>query len=304
MPRIRYLRFFKGAGDFRSEERSASLVRWFFGEEEANFALLTPYSVAMDGYGTLWVADTGSRMLYRFDLTRGEITYIREFGEIQLISPGGVVVDNLRRRLFVSDAELAKVFVFDLEGRFLAEWAPAEGFGRPAGMAIDSSGHLFVADVLRRQVFVFDTNGALAERRGSRVGADGLFGRPLGVAIGPRDELLILDGGAFRIEAHGAKGELLGLIGKLGDVPGTFARPRGLAVSAQGQIFVSDAAFDNIQVFDLTGRLLMHFGSSGGGAGQFNLPAGLSFDQDGRLFVADAYNHRIQVFQFSPEGGQ
>jgi len=301
-PRVRYLRSLAGPADFREEDKPNSALRWLLGDDEQAWPLLTPYAVAYDDFGCLWVADSGARMLYRFDLNRGKIDYIQESNGVRLVTPSGIAVDNLNKRVFVADAELARILVFDLKGQLLSQWAPPEGFKRPAGLAIDSVGRLYAADVLAGQVVIFDPSGKVAARRGSRINSDGLFNRPITVAIGPQGELLVNESMAFRIEVQTAEGKLLGTIGSLGDGPGMFARPRGVAVSPQGYVFVSDAAFDNIQVFDLAGRLLMHFGSTGDGAGQFNLPAGLFLDREGRLFAADSYNHRVQVFQFMPAG--
>lgn len=302
VPRIRYLRSFIGPADFRDEGKAGGFSRWLLGSVDEGMPLLTPYAVAYDDFETLWVADNGARMLYRFDTRHGKIEYVQESAGIRLVSPSGVIVDNAGRRLFVSDAELAKVLVFDLHGRLLDQWIPPGGFKRPAGLALDSAGRLYAADVLDGTVVIFGADGRFLERRGSLISEGGRFYRPLAVAIGPGGELLVNEAMAFRIEVQDAQGRLLGTIGKLGDVPGTFARPRGVAVSPEGYVFVSDAAFDNVQVFDMAGNLLMHFGSTGKEKGQFNLPAGLHVDRHGRFFVADSYNHRVQVFQIMSAG--
>jgi DNA-binding beta-propeller fold protein YncE len=303
VPRLRYLHSFARPADLRDEPgQGERVLRWLLGKTSVDLPLATPYAVAMDGDDALWIADNGSRMLYRYDLPRGKVDYIREAGGVALLSPIGLAVDQARGRLLVSDSELGEILVLDLRGRLLSRWTPPGGFGRPGGVALDSAGRLYVADVIRRQVFVFDPAGAVIAERDSRLEEGGRFGRPVAVAVGPRDELLILDAGTFRIEVQDSRGDLLGTIGKLGDVPGTFARPRGVAVSAQGLVLVSDAAFDNIQVFDLTGRLLLYFGTPGVGVGQFSLPAGLCFDDEGRVFVADAFNRRVQAFEFLSPG--
>ncbi|TLM66048.1 MAG: 6-bladed beta-propeller [Deltaproteobacteria bacterium] len=301
-PRISYLRSLSGPADFQGENKTGRAFRWLLGDDGQDWPLLAPYAVAPDDGGLLWVADSGARMLYRFDLLRGRVDYIQESNGVRLVTPSGVAVDSPGRRVFVADADLAKILVFDLEGQLLEQWAPPEGFRRPAGLALDGSRRLYAADVMAGQIFVFGPDGNVVGRRGSRVSSDGLFRRPVSIAIGPRDELLVNESMGFQVEVQDARGELLGTIGRLGDGPGMFARPRGLAVSREGHVFVTDAAFDNVQVFDLAGRLLLHFGSAGSGPGQFNLPAGLALDREGRLFVADSYNHRIQVFQFTPDG--
>ncbi len=298
IPRLRYLHAFSGPDDLRSEStRDNAMIRWLLGKMEVDLPLATPYAVAVDEAGVLWIGDSGSHMLYRFDLARGKVDYLREAGGFSYVSPVGLVVDPSHQRLFVSDSELGKLLVLDDQGRLQAEWSPPEGFGRPAGLALDGIGQLYVADVVRRQIFVFASDGKLIGRRGSKLTGDGLFGRPVSVATGPNNELLVLDAGSFRVEVQDAQGALLRKIGKLGDVPGTFARPRSIAVNSQGLVLVSDAAFDNVQIFDLSGQLLLYFGSPGKGPGQFNLPAGVSFDGGGRIFVADTFNNRVQVFE-------
>lgn len=295
--RVRYLRAITGPEDFRKEDRSGKLFRWLLGDVEDELPLLTPFAVATDGSGIVWVADSGSRMLYRIDLSKDEIDYIQEVAGVRLTSPSGVAVDGDRGRIYLADAALDHVLVLNQKGRYVGKLSPPQGFMRPAGIAVDqSSGRVYVTDVLAGTVATFDAEGRFAAALGSKAEPSGRFNRPLSVALGPAGEVLVVDSMNFRIEVQSARGELLGTIGRPGDAPGMFARPKGIAVDRHGHAFVSDAAFDNIQVFDLAGNLLMHFGNAGSGPGQFNLPAGLFFDQDGRLFVADSYNHRVQVF--------
>jgi len=296
-PRIRYLRSLNGPQDFKVKDRTSGVLDWFLGERQKDLPLLSPFAVATSQSGLVWVADSGSRMLYRLDLNRKKVDYLQEFAGIRLVSPSGVAVDEASRRVFLADAESQKIFVLDFEGNYLESWGPTGGFKRPAGLALDSAGRLYVADVLGESVYVFNVDGSLAKKVESRLSPDGRFRKPLNVALGPNDEVLVLDAVFFTIEVQDAQGVLLGTIGQPGDAAGYFARPKGLAVDRAGHVFVSDSAFDNIQVFDLAGNLLMFFGGAGGQSGRFNLPAGLFVDHEDRLFVADSYNHRVQVFK-------
>lgn len=301
--RLRYLRALTGPEDFRSEDRSGKMFRWLLGDVENELPLLTPFAVATDSAGIVWVADSGSRMLVRIDLGNEKIDYVQEIAGLRLTSLSGVAVDGRRGRIYLADAVLDHVLVLNSQGRHIGKLMPPQGFKRPAGIAVDQdSGQVYVADVLDGTLVTFDAEGRFIANVGSKTDPSGRFNRPLNVALGPNGEVLVVDSMNFRIEVQSAQGELLKTIGRPGDAPGTFARPKGVAVDRHGHVFVSDAAFDNIQVFDLTGNLLMHFGNAGSGPGQFNLPAGLFFDQDGRLFVADSYNHRVQVFETLVQG--
>jgi DNA-binding beta-propeller fold protein YncE len=295
--RVRYLRSLSGPEDFELENSSTGLLDWMFGKRQNDPPLLYPFAVAVSDAEVVWVADSGTALLYRFDPARRRVSYFAQFNERELLAPLGVAVDDERGRVYLSDAGRNEVLVLDREGRYLASWTPPGGFGRPVGLAVDADGRLLVADAGAGIVRVFDSEGAQVETIASLSNPEGRFRRPLSVAVGPAGEVLILDAFAFQIEVQDAAGKLLGTIGRLGDAAGSLARPRGVAVDAAGHVFVSDSAFDNIQVFDMTGNLLMYWGKTGKAPGQFSLPAGLFVDSRQRLFVADSYNHRLQAFQ-------
>lgn len=296
-PRVRYLGSLSGPENLKKKSRTSELLSWVLGEPQEEPPLLSPFAVAVNRSGTVWVADNGAHMLYRLDLDRQKIDYFLEFAGLQLVSPSGIAVDDDRQRVYLADAAYRRIFVLDYEGNYLDSWGPPEGFVRPAGMALDSSGRLLVADAMGGVVYILNPDGTVVSKLESRVRPDGRFKRPLGVAVGPEGEILVLDAFSFHVEVLSPQGDLLGTIGALGDAAGYFARPRGLAVDNEGHVFVSDAAFDNIQVFDMAGNLLMFWGRAGGQPGDFNLPAGLFIDDQQRLFVADSYNHRVQTFQ-------
>ncbi len=297
VPRIRYLRDLSGPGGFLEKRQSTSLFRWMFGEQEFELPLLSPFAVAVSNSGTVWIADNGARSLHRLDVGLGKSEVFREIAGILLGAPSGVAVDDVRKRVFLSDSRQSRVFVLNSKGEYIDSWGPKGGFKRPAGLALDAAGRLLVADAVSGVVYVFSSDGNVVTEIRSKLNQNGFFSRPLNVAVGPKGEVLILDALSFRVEVQDAHGNLLSTLGSLGDAAGFLARPKGLAVDSRGHVFISDSAFDNIQVFDLAGNLLMFFGEAGSGAGQFNLPAGLYVDSSDRLFVADSYNHRIQVFQ-------
>ena len=296
--RIKYLRTLTGPRDFAKKSEVTAVLDWLLGERELSVPLLTPVAVAADGKGMVWVADSSSKMVYRFDLARERVDYFRQAGNVSLQSPSGVVFDQRTGQLFVADALLGKVFIFDDEGGLLGERIPPDGFQRPGGVALDPAGSLYVADAMRGEVLVFSASGAFQRAIGSSSSADGRFQRPTQVAVGPHGEVVVVDALRFLVEVQDPAGKLLGIVGKIGDVPGSFARPRGVALDSKGHLYVADAAFDNIQIFDLTGQLLMHWGGPGSQHGQFNLPAGVFIDGNDRIYVADSYNHRVEVFAY------
>lgn len=295
-PRIRYFRTINGPEDFRREGRPSRLMRWVVGEGEAELPLRAPYGVTADGEGRVWAADPEAHAVHVFDLAERQADYLLTAGEQMLVSPVGLAYDSERQWLYVSDTGLNQVFVLDRQGRLLGTRDPGEDFSRPAGMALDSSGRLYVADALRGRVEVFSPEGEHLRSFG-----EGTLYRPANLAVDPAGQVYVVDSLNFRIVVFTPEGDVRATLGAIGDGPGSFARPRGVAVDSQGHIYVSDAAFDNIQIFDMAGNLLLFWGGVGKEPGKFNMPAGLFFDGEDRLYVADMYNRRIQIFEYLPQ---
>jgi len=300
--RISYLRSFAGRKDFADRQNSAAkMLEWLVGNDPSGVGLIEPYAVAADGLGRIWVADPGSQAIVAIDMNRRTSKAWQMVAGSPLLAPVGIAVD-LRGdgRLYVSDANRKKVFILDLKGKTIGEIVPDQPFVRPAGLAVDAVGRLYVVDVGNDCVEVFLPDGSPYRTITGADQASGGFNSPVAVAVDRQERVYIVDGFHFRVEVQAADGTLLGYVGQLGDVPGTFSRPRGVAVDSEGHIYVSDAAFDNIQVFDLTGRLLLFWGRAGDLPGRFNLPANLFIDPSDRIYVADNQNQRVQVFQYLP----
>ncbi len=294
-PRIRLLRSVNPRDLIDNEKDKSRLYRWITGENADILPLVTPYDVATDGQGTIWVTDTGQKLVHIFDLRSGRVDYLTAAGQTPFEMPAGICFDQLKQQLYVSDSLAKKVYRLDREGRLLGEVGSPRIFQRPAGLALDQQHNLYVADVLAGVVHRFSPGGKQLLAMGSSLTENGLFSRPTAVSLDNQGDVYVLDVLNFRVEILGPNGELRGQIGELGDVPGTFSRPRGLALDASGHIYVSDAAFDNVQIFNKQGQLLLYFGHDK--RWPLSLPAEMTIDAAGRLIVADSFNHRLLIYQ-------
>ncbi|NOY13987.1 MAG: 6-bladed beta-propeller, partial [Deltaproteobacteria bacterium] len=260
-PRIRFLKQISGLKDLRDKDDAGQRwLKWLGGEETVPLPMVSPYGVAADGKGRIWVSDPGSGLVHVIDLARKRIDYLSVINGRKLLSPVGAVYNSRLKRLYISDTGLREVLMFDADNRYLGSLKPKTGFGRPAGMAIDAAGNLYVADALAGIVDVFSAAGEYRKSLGSRIAADGKFNRPSNLALDAQGRIYVVDSLRFRVEILGLADEPPMLIGGLGDVAGSFARPRGIALDSAGHIYVSDAAFDNIQVFNRRGDLLLVLG--------------------------------------------
>jgi len=302
-PRIKYLRDFKGPEDIYPEKNKfQKITEMVTGDNRLILELLTPYSVATDSKGVIYIADTTMGVVHRYDLVERDVSYIGRAGDEQLSSPVAVAMDR-ENNLYVSDSILNKVFKFGKDGEFVKELVPPTGFKRPGGITVNAAGEKFVVDALANILHKFNANDVYEGEFPQRLPGVEL-NTPSFVATDRSGNVYVTDAMNFTVNKYSADGKLMKRIGEVGDVPGTFARPKGVALDSDGHVYVIDANHNNFQIFNGEGQLLLYVGSNGDRPGEFSLPSGIFIDNQDRIFIADTFNRRIQVFQYLKAGGK
>jgi len=276
------------------------LARYIVGKSAAS--IVSPYGMATDSRGRLYVVDTFLRRVHVFD-GAGNRYYSFPENSPTLASPVGIAIDKTGG-VYVSDSKKGVVYVFGDHGRkFLA--AVGDGiFKRPTGIAVNLlTGELLVVDTLQSRIYRFDLSSrSLKGSFGADGAVEGMFHYPTNICVTRNGDIIVSDALNFRVQVFSRKGRFRFAIGRMGNSPGTFSRPKGVASDSDGNIYVVDALFDNVQVFDKDGRLLMAFGDHGTGYGGFWLPTGLYIDDRDRIYVSDSSNRRVQIFRYLKEG--
>jgi prepilin-type N-terminal cleavage/methylation domain-containing protein len=192
---------------------------------------------------------------------------------------------------------------------------------QPIGIAIDSSGNLWVGDDNNGRIEEFDGNGNYLSKFGSGGTGNGQFKLLHGIAIDSRGNFWLADYDNNRVEELNSKGSWLQTIPTgcpdaampacaSGTGNGQFNSPSGIAVDSSGNIWVGDWGNNRVQKFDIGGNFLMGIGagyngvagaigSSGTASGQFNGTNGIAIDSSGNVWVADSGNNRVQEFNSS-----
>jgi sugar lactone lactonase YvrE len=189
-------------------------------------------------------------------------------------------------------------------------------FGALYGIAVDSTGNLYVPEYTYHRIRKIDSAGVVTTLAGSGTatykdgtGTNAGFNAPYGIAIDSVGNLYIGDGGNHRIRKITSAGVVTTLAGSGAtgsiDATGTnasFNLPRGVAVDSTGNVYVAD--MNNIRIRKITSdgvvttfaggnATLTYLDSTGTNAG-FNLPRGVTTDSSGNVYVADTTNHRIR----------
>jgi len=167
----------------------------------------------------------------------------------------------------------------------------------PAGVAVNSSGNIFVADPGNNRVQKFSSTGTFISSIGSSGSGDGQFSGPTGIAIDSSDNLYVADTGNNRIQKFNSAGTFVTKWGTSGTGNGEFSLPDGVSADNAGTVYVADTGNNRVQLFSSSGTFIEVCGSAGSGDGQFAGPEDVAANAAGTFFyVVDRDNSRVQKF--------
>jgi len=231
-----------------------------------------PFCVAVDSAGTVYVADTNN-------------------GAIRKISPAGVVTA--------------------LAGGNGPGYADGTGtaakFHEPHGIAVDTSGNVFVADYENNVVRKVTAAGVVTTLAGTyntpgSVDGQGTAARFMslqGIAVDSAGNVYVVDSGSRAIRKITSSGLVTTFAG--GTSSGQFGQPSGLTIDASGILYVTDASAHVIYKVMADGAISKIAGtaptpgSTDGTTGAlFYAPSGISVDSANNLYVADTSNNTIR----------
>jgi sugar lactone lactonase YvrE len=302
-----------------------------------------PLGVVMDSNGNLFIATYSDNRVHKVD-TNGIITIFAGNGTsgdsgdggpalyAAFRNPAGVALDN-SGDLFLTDSYYNRVRKISTNGIITtvagggvslgdggAGTNAALYLGKPAGIAVDTAGNLFIADDGNNRIRMVNTNGIISTVAGN--GASGYFGDgyaatnaelkgPQAVAVDAMGNLFIADTQNSRIRKVDTNGIITSVAGKgyllyYGDggaaTNAGFA-PFGVAVDALGEFFIADQNNNRIRKVDtngiittIAGKGTIGYSGDGGNAtnAALNHPASVFVDATGNLLIADSSNDAIR----------
>lgn len=252
----------------------------------------SPTALAFDNAGDLFIADFSNNRVRKVDHATGIITTVAGNGNhgfsgdggpatsAQLWYPAGLAFDAAGN-LFIADQENERIREVDaatgiittVAGNGINGYAGDGGAATsaelffPQGLAIDSSGNLFVADRYLGAIREIQAGTGII----TTVAGNGILGYSG-------------DGGAA------TSAEL--------------DHPYAVAVDPAGNLFIAEGSGNRIRVVDkltgiittIAGDLSWAYGGDGGPAGSAKLyqPEGIALDSAGNLVIADTINYRIR----------
>ena len=187
-------------------------------------------------------------------------------------------------------------------------------FYSPYGVAVDSSGNVFVADMNNHTIRKITSAGVVTTFAGTGTsgfvngtGTAASFFAPSGVAVDSSGNVFVADSANSAIRKITPAGVVSTFAGgTFGFVNGTgtaasFYQPYGVAVDSSGNVFVAERQNNAIRkitpagvVSKLAGNTSSGISNGTGTAANFSYPYGVAVDSSGNVFVADTYNHAIR----------
>lgn len=209
-----------------------------------------PGGLAVDVENGLIAAVSGKNVSL-FDLETKELK--STIGGFQ--RPAGLAFDPERKVLYISDARKHTVRSYTYDGKMSSVIAESGGeLGKvfaPIGLAVDSSGRLFVVDSMNWRVQIFSPDGTAEKSFGQHGDIAGEFARPKCIAINRDDFVLVTDAAFGNFQIMDTDGRTYLDVGSIGRGFGSFQTPYGIAVDQNDVIYAVDQTNRRIQVFQL-----------------------------------------------------
>lgn len=263
----------------RVEEFSSggTFVRQFGTVGTGNGQFKKPKGITLDGEGNVWVVDSGNNRVEEFSKTG---TYMSQFGQEGLgvfegayfRSPTGIAYSPKTSLLYVADTGNNMVRSFSLHGEYQFKFGSSTGeagsgngrFTKPEGLAIDTSGNVWVADTGNNRVQEFEEWGGYLKQFGSAGSGEEYLHEPKGIAVDSEGNVLVADDNEHsRVLAYTSAGVREFQFGSNGTGTQNMSNPAGLALDSSNDAYVLDTGNSRIQKW--APAALVHESSGTGG---------------------------------------
>jgi DNA-binding beta-propeller fold protein YncE len=223
--------------------------------------LNAPLGLATDAAGNVYVSDSSSNRIQKFDQ---EGVPIRTWGR-DVISGGS------------TGFEVCRAGIDTCKGGTTG--SAAGEMNLPIGVAVDGSGSVYVADSHNERVQKFSSTGGFQLTWGGFGHLGGQFDLPTGVATDAAGNVYVGEQDNSRVQKFGSDGTFQRLWGEDVDAvaAGTGLEICTVAANCRAGVFLAPLR-----------------------GGEFGIPQALATDAAGHLYVADEVNNRVEKFGDPP----
>jgi DNA-binding beta-propeller fold protein YncE len=181
---------------------------------------------------------------------------------------------------------------------------PGDNFNRPADVAWDTAGNIFIADGYgNARIAKFDQNGKYIESWGSKGSEPGQFDAPHSIAADAQGKVYVADPGNKRVEVFDNNGVFKSQFSHVG-------APWAICISpgAHQYLYSSNSndpgSMDNGEIYkmELDGRVVGRFGRAGKLIKEFGTVNAMDCRNPNLLYVGELTNWRVQKLTLPTAG--
>ena len=248
---------------------------------QAVYGFLFGQAVRVDARDNIWVVDRGANMVIKFD-------------------SGGRVLMTMGRK-----PEAVVLAAGRGAGRgATGAGIPGDNFNRPADVAWDAAGNIFIADGYgNARIAKFDQNGKYIQSWGSKGSEPGQFDAPHSIAVDAQGNVYVADPGNKRVEVFDNNGVFKTQLSHVG-------APWAICISpgAHQYLYSSNSndpgSMDNGEIYkmELDGRVLGKFGRAGKLIKEFGTVNAMDCRNPNLLYVGELTNWRVQKLTLPAAG--
>jgi len=302
-----------------------------------------PTGIVVDGLNNVYVNDEGNKVVRRIT-PQGVVSPYAGGGTgafqqnqpalaVAFGLPAGIALDH-QANLYVTDMANHRVIKVDANTHVATNVAGTGVAGKaaenavaatsplnsPGGVAVDSTGNLYISDTGNFQIRVVNASGTITTLVGNgQVGFSGDGGPAIGaslnatfaLALDAQANLFLADRDNFRIRRVDATSRTITTVAGNGTafdngVPATsllLFSPSGVSFGTDGSLYICDLGSDIVRKVDATGTAFTVAGTGAQGFGgdlslaaaaELSFPFSSTMDSSGNLFIADSGNNAIR----------
>jgi uncharacterized protein (TIGR03437 family) len=311
--------------------------------------LFEPYSLVLDPGGDLYIVERGDGRIRIVTYSTAIVNTVVGNGALgfsgdgaasnlaMLNQPTGIAIDSAGN-LYIADSENCRIRKAAAGGNTSPITTVAGNGGisysgdgsratkaqlnTPLGVAVDSSGNLYIADTANHAVRKVTAAGTISTLAGTgtagysgdgSAAAGAQLSGPQGIAVDSSGNVYIADTGNARVRKISTAGVIStyagsGTVGYAGDGSSATAAqlnaPLSVALDSAGNLYIADFGNNVVRkvtaggiISTVAGNGIQGFGGDGGPArsAALNGPQAVAVDSSGNLYIADSQNSRVRV---------
>lgn len=264
-----------------------------------------PVDVESDGAGNLYVIDSASKKLQKFDSAGNFLAVVdirvNPGDPAEQSEPWGLAIGP-NGEVVVADTFGYRVRVFDRDLKATATFGKVPDINKPPGQfdlygprdaILDRNGNVWVTDTGNARVMVYTLAGQFVKELGSRGANPGQFNEPVGIAIAPDGAIYVADMYNRRVVLLDSSGAYRGefVVQGWGGIAAT-DKPY-LRALRDGRIALSLPSLNQVRVYGRNGDLLSTINPSDE---PLSSPYGIAETADGKLWISEGGSGRLRLF--------